>query len=514
MGVVWMKRTILAVAVILGLIWAMADGPATAQSPRRGGTLRVGLNADPPNMDPHQSIAAVDRQVFQNLYDKLVDVNQDLEIIPMLATSWTITNAGKTYTFKLRPNIVFHDGTPFNAEAVKYNFERMLDRALASPRRSEIALVDRVTVVDPLTVQIDLEGAFSPFLSVLSDRAGMMVSPAAARRLGRDFAREPVGTGPYKFVEKRPQERIVLERFDRHWDRNAGFLERIIYRPFTDGQARLANLRAGELDIIDQVEPTDVPELKKDARVKLLEREGLGWQGMWINVTAPPFNNRALRQALNASIDRRTLVRVVFGETATPGNGPFPPGLLGSDAGPNGRIPERNLELARAKLREGGQPSGFAFTLKIVPGRVAQQQAQVIQSMAGEAGIRVNIEILEFGALLSQLTTQRFEASLLGWSGRPDPDGNIYGFFVTGGGLNNSAYSNPRVDAMLGAGRILTTAELRRRAYADILNVLNEDLPYIFLYWPKEYKTMSPKLAGFVHISDGMMRFRNVWLNP
>src|SRR3990172_5636237 len=125
-------------------------GLASAQTPRRGGILRVGLDADPPNMDPHQSIAAVDRQVYQNLYDKLVDINQELEIVPMLATSWTITNGGRTYTFKLRPNVVFHDGTPFNAEAVAYNFQRMLDPAFASPRRSEVNLVQKVTVADPL----------------------------------------------------------------------------------------------------------------------------------------------------------------------------------------------------------------------------------------------------------------------------------------------------------------------------------------------------------------------------
>ena len=511
-----MKRTIVAVVVILALAAAFTAGLASAQTPRRGGTLRVGLNADPPNMDPHQSSAAVDRQVFQNFFDKLVDINQDLEIVPMLATSWTISKDGRTYTFKLRPNIVFHDGTPFNAEAARYNFERMNDPAMASPRRSEINLVQRVTVVDPLTVQFDLEKPFSPFLAVLSDRAGMMVSPTAARRLGRDFAREPVGTGPYKFVEKRPQERIVLERFDRHWDRTAGNVERIIYRPFTDEQARLANLRAGELDIIDVPPPAEVPALKTEARVKLMEREGLGWQGIWLQVQAPPFNNRALRQAFNATIDRRTLARVVFGETVTPGNGPFPPGLLGSDSGPNNRVPERNLELARAKLREGGQPTGFAFTLKITPGRVPQQVAQILQSTAGEVGIRVNIEIVEFGTMLAQITppTHRFEAALLGWSGRPDPDGNIYGFFITGGGLNNSAYSNPRVDTLLDAARILTVPDHRKRAYADLLNVLNEDLPYVFLYWPKEYKVMSPKLQGYVLVADGMMRFRHVWLNP
>ncbi len=505
-----MRRTILAAVLIV----ALTAGLASAQAPRRGGVLRVGLNADPPNMDPHQSTAAVDRQVFQSLFDKLVDIDENLNIVPMLATSWTISSNGKTYTFKLRPNIVFHDGTPFNAEAVKYNFERMLDPAFGSPRRFEIILVQKVTVIDPLTVQVDLESAFSPFLSILSDRAGMMVSPAAARRLGRDLPREPVGTGPYKFVEKRAQDRVVLERFDRHWDKSAAQVDRIIFRPFIDEAARLANLRAGELDIIDQVAPSDVPELRTDSRVRLLEREGLGWQGIWLMVQGPPFNNRALRQALNATIDRRTLVRVVFGETATPANGPFPTGLLASDAGPNARIPERNLDLARAKLREAGQPSGIAFTLKITPGRVPQQIGQIVQSMAGEVGFRVSIEIVEFGTLLSQFADRRFEAGLLGWSGRPDPDGNIYNNFVTGGGQNRSAYANPRFDTLLDAARILTTAEHRRRAYADALAILNEDLPYLFLYWPKEYKVISPKVRGFVQNPDGMIRLRHVWLNP
>ncbi|HLA24388.1 MAG TPA: ABC transporter substrate-binding protein [bacterium] len=499
---------------VLVLIAILALTAATFAAPRRGGTLRVGLNADPPNMDPHQSTAAVDRQVFQNLYDKLVDINKDLEIVPMLATSWTIGEGGRVYTFRLRPNIVFHDGTPFNAEAVKANFDRMMDRSFNSPRFSEINLVSAVQVVDPLTVRITLQKPYSPFLSILADRAGMMVSPQAAQRLGRNMAREPVGTGPYKFVEKRPQERIVLERFDRHWDSAAGNAQQIVYRPFTDENARLANLRAGELDIIDAVAPAEVPKLKTDPVLKLSEIVGLEWQGMWIQVESGIFANKALRQALNAAIDRRTLVRVVFAETAVPANGPFPPGMFTNSITANSRIPERNLDLARQKLREGGQPNGFAFTLKVSPGRIPQQVAQVIQSMAADVGIRINIEIVEFGALLSQLDAHKFDAALLGWSGRPDPDANIYGFFVTGGGLNNSAYANSKVDTMLDAARILTTQDQRRRAYTDVMNALNEDLPYLFLWWPKNYKVYSPKLQGFVHVPDGMMRFRHVWLSP
>src|SRR5256886_34618 len=351
------------------LIGALAATSVTA-APQRGGTLRVGLNADPPNLDPHQSTAAVDRQVFQNLYDKLVDINQNLEIVPMLATSWQITDGGRTYTFKLRQGVVFHDGTPFNADAVKFNFERMLDKSFGSPR-------------------------------------------------------------------------------------------------FNEETARLANLRAGELDVIDQVAPADIPKLRTDPVLRLLERSGLEWQGMWIMVAGPPFNNKLLRQALNATIDRRTLVNVVFGETAVPANGPFPPALFTYDVPANSRIPERNVDLARQKLRDAGMPNGFSFTLKITPGRVAQQVAQVIQSMAADAGIKVNIEIVEFGAILSQGDAHKFEAILLGWSGRPDPDGNIYGDFITDGGLNFSAYSNPRVDTLLDAARILTTRDQRRRAHAS-----------------------------------------------
>lgn len=505
-----MRRTLVAVALALLLFGGLASA-----APVRGGVLRVGLVGDPINMDPHQSVAFADRQIFQNVFDKLVDINQDLQIVPMLATSWTISPDGRTYTFKLQRNVVFHDGTPFNAEAVKYNFERMLDPAFASPRRSEVNLVQKITVVDPLTVQIELEKPFSPLLATLSDRAGMMISPTAARRLGRGIALEPVGSGPYKLVERRPQERIVLERFDQHWDKSAGYLDRIIYRPFTDEQARLANIKAGELEVIEQIPPTEAANLKKDARLKLYERGGVGWNGLWINVVgATPFSNRALRQAFNATIDRRTMVRVVFGEAAYPANGPFPPGLLGADAGPNARIPERNLDVARAKLREAGQPNGFTFTMTILPGRVSQQVSQVLQAMAAEAGIRVNIELVEGGALLEKYNTRRFDATLATWSGRPDPDGNIHSFFVTGGGFNYSAYSNPRVDAMLDAARILTVPDHRRRAYAEILGVLNEDLPIIFLWWPKEFKLLSPRVQGFVHVPDGMMRFRYVWLAP
>jgi len=183
---------------------------ASAQGTKGAGTLRAGLDADPPNMDPHRSTAAVDRQVYQSLYDKLVDTDENLKIIPMLATSWTISADGKTVTFNLRQGVKFHDGTPFNAEAVKFNFDRMQDPKFPSARRSEGQPVQKVTVVDPYTVALSLEKPYSPLLYVLTDRAGMMVSPAEAEKAGTNFALHPVGAGPFRFVDKVPQDHVTL----------------------------------------------------------------------------------------------------------------------------------------------------------------------------------------------------------------------------------------------------------------------------------------------------------------
>ncbi|HET8999712.1 MAG TPA: ABC transporter substrate-binding protein, partial [bacterium] len=190
---------VLAAIAVAGLL-----ATASAQGIKIGGLLRAALDLDPPTMDPHLSGSAVDRQVYQNLYDKLVDIDENLAIVPMLAASWTISPDGKTVTFKLRQGVKFHDGTPFNAEAVKANFDRMRDPKFPSARRSEIAPVANVTAVDPATVQLTLERPYSPLLYVLTDRAGMMLSPAATQKEGLNFALRPVGTGPFVFVDKVP----------------------------------------------------------------------------------------------------------------------------------------------------------------------------------------------------------------------------------------------------------------------------------------------------------------------
>ncbi len=492
---------------------------ASAQGARRGGTLRAALESDPPNLDPHRSTAAVDRQVFQSLYDKLVDMDENLAVVPMLATSWTVSRDGKTVTLKLRQGVKFQDGTPFNAEAVKFNFDRMRDPKFPSARRSELGPVVSVAAPDPATVQIVFEKPYSPLLYVLTDRAGMIVSPAAAQKEGLNFALHPVGAGPFSFVEKIPQDHVTLQRNPDYWNKGQPYLDRITFRTLVDDGARTANVKSGDVDIVSlvplpQVKPLAQEAARPGARFRLLERGAFQWAGIWLNVTKPPFDNKLLRQAFNATIDRNVIADVVLQGTAYPAYSFFPNGTPAYD--PAWKIPPRNVGLAKEKLQAAGRPNGFEFTLLTTTRQEQVAVAQAIQSMAAEAGIQVKIQLIEFGQLLDETDHLRHQAALLGWSGRPDPDFDIYPFVTQSGigSFNNAGYTNPRVQTLLDAARLLSDMGQRKRAYSEVTRILADDMPYAWLTFPKEYKLVSTKVHGFVQVPDGMMRFRTVWLAP
>lgn len=478
----------------------------TTDSEEAKKTLVVGLDDDPPQMDPHFSTAAVDRQVYHSLYDKLIDIDENLNFVPQLAKDWKISDDGKTYTFYLQKGVNFHDGTPFNAEAVKYNFDRMLDPDLGSSRTSELSPVERVEVVDEYTVNVQLKSPFSPFLAILTDRAGMMVSPTAAEKLGDNFKNAPVGTGPFKFVERIKQDKIVLERNDDYWAGQPK-LEKIIYRPYPDANVRLTNLLSGDVDIINKVPPKDVEKLKNDPTITLSEKGSIGFEGLYLNNKKEPFNNKALRQALSLVIDREAITKVALRSAAVPAAGAISPGTWAYDD--SIKVKERNIEEAKRIMKEAGYPDGFSFTLKIRPKPVEEQTGQMIQSMAAEAGIKVELEIVEFGTMLQQMDSFEFEATRLGWSGRVDPDGNMHALYHSTGYINYG-YENPKMDEILEEARVVTDKEKRKELYRQASELAQEDSPYIFLYHWLDYKAYKNNVEGYQHIPDTMMRFHNV----
>ncbi|GAB6876528.1 ABC transporter substrate-binding protein [Thermaerobacter litoralis] len=474
-------------------------------------TITIGINADPPNLDPAMSSALVDRYVQNSIFDKLYELDENLQVVPELAEDLPqVSDDGKVYTIKLRQGITFHDGTPLNADAVVFNLERYLDPD--SARYSELSAVERVEKVDEYTVRIVLKQPYSPLLYTLTDRAGMIASPKAIQEAGDQFAQKPVGSGPFKFESRIKGDQIVLVKNPDYWREGLPKADKIVWKVVTDDNVKVVNLKAGQLDIIDTVPAQALADLRGNPNLKVDIGPGLGFQGIYLNTEKEPFDNPSLRRAVDLAIDRATLVRVVFQETADPGYGPFPPSSPAAAA--SGEPPQRDLEAVKALLAQGGKPDGFRFTLKTGTGPVTQQIAQVIKDMLADAGIEMEIQQVEFGSLLDDTDNGNYQAAALGWSGRPDPDGNIYPWFYTDGSQNDSRYSNPQVDQLLDEARQILDMNQRVELYRQIMEQIHADAPYIYLYYPKNVKAYSAKVQGFVNYPDGIIRTENLTKTP
>lgn len=482
--------------------------PASAQE------LRIGLQDDADVLDPDQSRTFVGRIVYTALCDKLVDITPALEIIPQLATGWSWNDDGTKLTMTLREGVVYHDGTSFDAEAVKANIER--SKTLPESRRkSELSSVDTVEVTGPYEVTVSLTGPDATLLAQFADRSGMMLSPTATEAKGVEFGLDPVCSGPFSFVERVQQDRIVLAKFEDYWNADAIHVDRVVYLPIPDTTVRLANLRAGDLHLLERLSATDVASVKKDEVLALTEAVSLGYQGVTFNVgngdrsETPLGQNPRVRQALELSIDREALNQVVFEGAFMPGNQPFPPTSpwYNTDV----PMPARDVEAAKALLEEAGVDR-LSFEMQVTNSPVEMQVAQVIQSMAAEVGFDIEIVAKEFAAMLEDQTAGLYQATRVGWSGRVDPDGNIHQFMTCEGGINDSKYCNPEIDRLLEEARSSNDQAVRQAAYDASREVLKEDLPIVYLYHPTWIWAMTNSLEGFVPYPDGMIRLENVKL--
>lgn len=489
------------------------SGPATAGgsgTPSKGGTLTVALPSDIIGIDPHGASAGVDRNIYTTVYNGLVTVDKDLKIVPDLAESWT-TPDDKTYVFKLRAGVKFHDGTPCDATAVKKNFDWILDTSNASPRRSEIADIQEVTAEDATTVKIALKNPFAPFLSIISDRAGYIVSPAAREKFGKDYSRNPVGTGPYQFVEWIKDDRVTFKRFDGYWEKDVAYLDQITYRPVPDASVALTDLKTGNVDFLYSVDPKDVADIKKTSNLAYLEGPGVGYQGFWVNMAKGPLATKALREAFSLALDREELLAAAYFGIGQIANGPIPPSSWAYDA--TLPVVKRDLAQAKAKLAEGGQAGGFKMVLKTSNTPLQQKITQLVQAQLKEIGIEVQIQTLEFGALLKAGEQNDFDALSLGWSGRIDPDGNVEPIFGSKGAFNYGKYSSPEIDTLITRARQTAGQDERKKVYQELARKINDDVAYAFTYFPPTSFAAVTSVKGFEVTPDGLMRFKKTWLS-
>ncbi len=494
-------------ALALTLACALNAASAGAQ------TLRVGLAEDPDLLDPTLARSFVGRVVFASLCDKLFDVDEKLAIVPQLATSYQWSADHKVLTLKLRSGVTFHDGQKFDAAAVKFNLERHKNLA-GSNRRGELLPVSSVDVVDPLTVKLNLAAPFAPLLTVLADRAGMMVSPKAAQENPTNFGAKPVCSGPFEFVERVAQDRIVLKRFASYWNKDAIHFDKVIYQPIVDSTVRLANLKSGQLDFIERVASSDMAALKADAKFNVARITELGYQGITINTSGnemaqknPLGRDARVREALELALDRDGIVQVAVDGEGEAGNQWLP--TANPFYAKNHPIPKRNIERAKALLKEAGVPSP-SFTLMTPTTSDGQKVAQVIQSMAKEAGFDIKIQATEFATSLNLADKGQFEAYLLNWSGRADPDGNLFSFYGCKQPLNYSGYCKPELDELLTKSRSTLDPVLRAKLFDQIAAVALKDRPIVYLYHRKWLWAFSKKLSGVRSIPDGLLRVQGL----
>ncbi|MCQ4162229.1 ABC transporter substrate-binding protein [Roseomonas sp. GC11] len=503
----------LAAALLPAATPALAQGSATSQTTSQ--TLRIGLREDPDILDPTLARTFVGRIVFASLCDKLFDINDKLEIVPQLATGYSWEDP-KTLRITLRPGVLFHDGEKMDAEAVRYSLNRHLSLQ-GSFRRSEINAMDSVEVVDPLTLRIRLKAPSSPFVSQLTDRAGMIVSPKAAEAAGRDFGNRPVCAGPYRFVERVAQDRIVVEKFPGYWDAASIRINRITYLPIADSSVRLANLQSGALDVVE-VAPSDLATLKANRRLRTVIREDLGYQSIIYNVgngprAETPFGrDPRVRAAFELAIDRDALNQVVFEGLVTPTAQAVPPASPYHD--PGFRPEPRNLERARALLKEAGVATPVVVEMTVPTNPELRQAAEVMQAMVKEAGFDLRIASMEFASSLQAAQRGDFQTYLSAWSGRVDPDGNTWAFLHSKGAQNDGKSANPEVDRLLDAAREETDGAKRRALYAQVWQIaLRQDRARVYLWHRAIVMGYSARLQNFTLLPDGLIRPQGLALN-
>lgn len=495
------------------LFTALMGATALAASPTFAKDLRIALQSDADVLDPDQSRTFVGRIVYASMCDKLVDITPDLEIIPQLATGWETSADGKSIRMSLREGVVFHDGTPFNAEAVAANIERSqtLDE---SRRKSELKSITSTEVTGEYEIVLNLAGPDATLIAQLADRAGMMVSPTAAAAAGADFGLNPVCSGAFKFEERVAQDKIVLTKFEDYWNADAIHFDSVTFLPIPDTTVRLANLQSGDIDMLERLAATDIPQAQSDSNLVVDSAVSFGYQGITFNINNgdkgdnPWGNDKRLRQALSYAIDRNALNQVVFEGAYAPGNQSFPP----NSPWYNSSLPVESIDLEKAKalLAEAGYPDGLDLEVQVPNSTEPLAVMQVVQAMAAQAGINIKLTSKEFATLLADQSAGDYTASQIGWSGRVDPDGNNHPFVTTDGGINDSKFSDAKMDELLNGARVAPTTEERKGLYDEAMTLMLDELPRLFLYHVTWIWAYNDNMKGFTPYPDGMIRLENV----
>lgn len=472
------RRHFLTATALVGFAASIAPVAATAQD---GSSIEVAIVSDPVTLDPARMASFFELAVQYNIFEPLLHTTPELEIEPGLA-SYEMPDE-TTYVLTLKEGLTFHDGTTLDAEAVKFNLDRYLDDEIGSPRGSELGPLESVDVTGPLEVTLTLSDPYAPFLQVLANRAGMMVSPTAVEEMGEDFATQAVGAGPYRVVNWTKNSELSLEAFDEYW-RGTPDIDRVVFRPIPDETVRITNLRSGTVQLIDGVAPQLVPQIESDDSLTLKESSGLGFNAFSFNTTRAPFDNADIRRAFSMAIDPQVIVQAAYFGAATPALGAIPPSI-GWAYDDSLEAPRGNAEGARAMLEEAGIETPVSVELTVTNSPIYVRIAQILQSQANDAGFEVSINQIDSTSLITVLRERTSDLTMSPWSGRSDPDGNIFNYFTIDGPNNFPGWENEEVDSLLNEARTETDQAARAELYAQAQQIIADEAPLLFLVFPQ-----------------------------
>lgn len=489
-----------------------------ASNVTRGGVLRTTTSSQPSSLDPLTSTNGWDRNILFSIYDTLLELDPQGNLKPDLATEWKAIDQ-TTLEFKLRQGVKFQDGTPFDATAVKFNMDRILDPQSNSQRTAELEFMKSVEVVDPYTVRFLLKNPAASLFALLADRPGMMASPTAVQKWGKDFGKHPVGRGPFQFKEWLVDDHVTLDRFDGYWKtgddgKPLPYLDGIVFRPTTDETVKMANLKTGNLDFIDTVPPKDASSIQKDNNFRYWEMPFTATTFMRFNETKPPFNNMALRQAISYAIDRDGIVKAVMFDHAIPAKSPFSPATgIAYNKDQKGYVTDPTK--AKAKLAEAGVPNGFSFEILTINRSTDKLLAEAIAGQLKEVGITATVKLMEQNAVKDVITQDSgWDATLRSWAnGFIDPDQQTQRTWSTGGAWNYGKYSNPKANQLNDTIRTSYDLNARTQALRQLEQLVIDEAPDVYIYHDTLRYAGSTKVQNFSPVPDAYTRFAAVWLS-
>jgi peptide/nickel transport system substrate-binding protein len=500
---------------------------AHAQKPKPGGTIKIGSFSNIDTLDAHNTTSIVACSIHNNIYNGLLKITssdgKSVDFKPDLAREWEI-QGDRVHVFRLHKGVTFHNGDPCTAADVKWNLERVKDKNQSPIHAWKLELLEAIETPDPLTLKLHFTKPY-PFLRVAftgsTGRAATILSPRAVKEKGKAYGRSPVGTGPFKFVEWKEGDHILLEKNPNYWETDASggklpYLDKVLVKIIVEPSTLVAALKTGEVDLINYAAPQFVGDLRKDPKLTALSAVGGNWVCMHMNVAKEPFSDKALRKAVAFAVDRKELLdKVEFGEGIV-AHGPISPPMGGFydpafETGRNGQY--FDPEQAKALMKQAKYDGRELLLLSVNTG-AAPRRAEVVQAHLAKIGVKVRIELADFPTFRRRwLQERQWDLVQVQWDADLDPDETLYPELHSTEAWNAGKWVNKEFDRAVELARSEHDFKRRKKAYDDSVKAIVDDAPVAVLLHVNEQKIHHKYVKGFQLIPAGLIDMHTVWLD-